>query len=251
MALQKGLASDRAAQVATKEALRGVCPEGTGSRVRLPPMDLSRRPPRRRSRVLSPAAIARAGDGTPAYPTCSPPLEWTESPPRSNFWRGFGSSGHRPPGRQKGTFRGSKGRVEARPRAGEKAGPKGRTLGVITGWHTLFEALGAAYANLGGAKRKRHEHPRVLIGAEPVAAYVARLQHELGRFALFFFDEQEPDAVGVVFRAKAFHAAPFSAADSARALPVKGGKVLPNILEILHDVKRLGTGLVERVDLHD
>jgi len=113
------------------------------------------------------------------------------------------------------------------------------------------KALGAAYANLGGAKRKRHEHPRVLIGAEPVAAYVARLQHELGRFALFFFDEQEPDAVGVVFRAKAFHAAPFSAADSARALPVKGGKVLPNILEILHDVKRLGTGLVERVDLHD
>lgn len=108
-----------------------------------------------------------------------------------------------------------------------------------------------------------------LVGFNPLHSFVASLRHMFGALAYFFYDAQGGTVIGVVwrpeFRARIAAASSGAAKDSAGLLkwsvknaafaaPVhdkKTGKIEGlrlHVAEILADMKKAGTGLVDRID---
>jgi hypothetical protein len=99
-----------------------------------------------------------------------------------------------------------------------------------------------------------------LVGLSPIECLVASLRHLYGELAYFFYDSQGGTAVGAVwrpeFRSRLLAGEPtlrWSVKNSAHARPVHDAKgrvegLALHLPEILDDMRRVGEGLVERVE---
>eukprot|EP00123_Amoebidium_parasiticum_P006098 comp17152_c0_seq1/m.15971 comp17152_c0_seq1/g.15971 ORF comp17152_c0_seq1/g.15971 comp17152_c0_seq1/m.15971 type:complete len:1225 (-) comp17152_c0_seq1:790-4464(-) len=99
---------------------------------------------------------------------------------------------------------------------------------------------------------------------EPVEKYVSLLRTYFSQYALFFYDRDGGDTVGVVWLPKATASHPFSIAQAAQSMPVsvktpvpgkkKGAapspvSLVPNLASMIAQFRLLGQGLVESVNL--
>ena len=91
----------------------------------------------------------------------------------------------------------------------------------------------------------------LLIDFNPVYMYLRLLEERFGAKAVFLFGYGLSQEVGVLWKPSAFLPKGFSVKACVATLPLEDEcvTIVPNICEILGDVKRAGEGLVERVQL--
>lgn len=138
----------------------------------------------------------------------------------------------------------------------EMSGPEATTSGKRRRQHqSLFEI--PQFRNLALSKG----HSSLFIGFNPVKKFVKELKSRYGHSALIYYNKFGGNMIALVWRPSAWLPKPFNAksAQNAILLPqplhkeeeeeeeVISGMVIPNIFEILADIRSLGSGLVEDI----
>jgi hypothetical protein len=105
-----------------------------------------------------------------------------------------------------------------------------------------------------------------MVGFEPVKLYVAELEQRFGHLALFFYDVFAGREVFMVWRPRSFLPTAFKVTKTSLSMPIcidDGGQhkqkqrktkeappqAIPNISEVLSEVRSVGEGVVSRVTL--
>eukprot|EP01027_Heterolobosea_sp_BB2_P006497 GEZU01009815.1.p1 GENE.GEZU01009815.1~~GEZU01009815.1.p1 ORF type:complete len:184 (+),score=45.50 GEZU01009815.1:36-587(+) len=111
---------------------------------------------------------------------------------------------------------------------------------------------------------------RLIVGMDPLTSYLEDLKYRFGDIAAFFMDkyyhcfeynrrkndaaaetetetEEQGDKIYVAWNPVAFLPSDFKVANATATMPIAGGKIIPNVFEILSDFRSMGQGMVAHV----
>jgi U3 small nucleolar RNA-associated protein 22 len=98
--------------------------------------------------------------------------------------------------------------------------------------------------------KKQQQELLDLIGFDPISMYVNDLRVRLNKFGLIFRDATAGDVIAIVWNPSSFVPTTFQMNQSSAMCPLHNGTmVLPNIIELLNDIKQLGQGLISKIEL--
>lgn len=90
------------------------------------------------------------------------------------------------------------------------------------------------------------------IGFDPISMYVNDLRKRLEDVGLIFRNSARNDIIAIVWNPTAFLPSSFNMTKTTGMFPLEHTqctKVIPNVFELLHDIKNLGKGLIEKVEM--
>ncbi|KAI8056751.1 Nrap protein [Syncephalis plumigaleata] len=87
------------------------------------------------------------------------------------------------------------------------------------------------------------------VGFDPIECYLQDLQAHFGRLAYFFHDRYGGTAIGVVWRRPMLTAKPLRVHLDYSTRPIQTKQVVPNLTAIIAEMRRLGQGIVDQVQV--
>lgn len=95
----------------------------------------------------------------------------------------------------------------------------------------------------------------LIVGLDPIEKFITELEARFHTRAMFFYDNCGGDVIGMVWKPAGFEAKQLTVADSIanvetkKAVAKKKGKnyVVPNVEQILSEIRAIGEGIVEDI----
>jgi hypothetical protein len=131
------------------------------------------------------------------------------------------------------------------------------------GKHKEAEHAGKKHREMRSADSSKGLQRQLMVGFEPVKLYVSELEQRFGHLALFFHDVFAGRHILMVWRPRSFLPAAFKVTKTSLLIPVridgckhkqkpqkaKDAQAIPNISEVLSEIRSIGEGVVSRVAL--